>query len=112
MRHRWAAFLNEADVGTRATHINRDDIRIAGQPSHVTGANSPGRRSGEGHVYGPLRRGLWSKPPTVRGHYEQRSLEPTRAQATFQFADIATDHGLHIGIQHRRHGPFVLAEYR
>ena len=34
------------------------------------------------------------------------------AQAAFQLADIATDYRLHVGIEHRGHGPFILAEHR
>src|SRR5215471_4042615 len=112
MRHRWAAVLNEANIRTRATHINRDNIRIAGQSPYVTGANGASRWSGERHVYGPLCRGLWSKDPAVRCHNEQWPLEPTCAYAAFQFANVATDHGLHIGIQHCRHGTLILAEHR
>ena len=41
---------------------------------------------------------------------DDAAVQPTGAQATLEFADVATDHRLHVGIQHRRHSTLVLAE--
>ena len=103
---------HQRDVRAGAAHVERDHVRHAGEPRHVDRADRAGRRPRQRGADRHVARARNRHQPAGRLVDAERGLRRGRADAGREVAEIAVDHRLQIGVEHRGREPLVFAEFR
>ena len=103
---------DQRDVRAGAAHVERDDVRDAGEPRHVDRADRAGGGAGQRGADRHVPRARNRHQPAGRLVDAECRLRRGLGEAIGEFAEIAVHHRLQIGIEHRGREPLVLAEFR
>ena len=74
-QHARLAVFDQADVGRRAAHVERDDVAVPGQRAEVHRGDHPGRGAGQGRGNRQARNLLRPGQPAARPHDVERRAD-------------------------------------
>src|SRR5215472_2991315 len=104
--------LDNGSLGSRAAHIEANDVRYAEPTCHCGGADHPSRRAGFDKLNRSATRSIRSHHTAIRLHRQQRRPYLERAEPSFKCGQIPVQCRHDIGIRYRRAGALKLTHLR
>ena len=112
VRHGGGTVADQAHLGRGTAHVERDEVRFAGEAAVERGRQGARRRPGLYQPYWEARRPVERRDAAARQHHVEALLKTAAAQVFANLPQVAFGEGLHVGVAHRRRHPLVLANLR
>ena len=111
-RHGRHGVLDQADVGRGAAHVVGDEVGMARGAAGIGRRHHARGRARHHGVHGRERDELRRRRAAIALHHQDVAVEALAQKLQAQAREIAVEHGLHRGIDRRRHAALVLAVFR
>ena len=108
-QHARLAVFDQADVGRRAAHVERDDVAVPGQGAEVHRGDHPGRGAGQGRGDRQARNFLGAGQPAARPHDVERRADVLFVQMPCDAVVIGRQQRHERGVEAGGVGALVLA---
>ena len=106
------AVLDDAGLGRRSAHVERDDFELLGHAPDMRRAEHARRRSGLDHAHRNAFERAAGETAAVGLHDVERLGDAPRLERFFELVNVAIHHRRDVGVHHRGRQPRVLADLR